>query len=434
MTEHRPRYAFDHHIFESSTFDCHKFINTVAHANGLEQVRTDLQDHLTTVQNNLLSLVHRDYADFVQLSSELEGVDVTLQECQRPIVDLHRATKQLKDAAEFSLDTIRSGLRRHDELAQEHTDMSEMLCALQMLALGEQLLSRARGGTTEESEEDDDQMGSEEAIVEECAVLERVARLLAHLQVLQSQIQSNNDGTNKDRQDIVTILRVRSTSIQHQLLRRLEVSYGTEVVPDSTSGDLIVNRDAMLYCLRAYSSGTDEVVMEASVVFAKLVMGPFLNEFVTQGRLDGKGKRGSCEGLSNILECITNYIKNSCRAVLDVVREMNSTAAADGRQTFSMIEDGVWAPIAAQLKERLGHQVSGGQGEGEGVSWSCLFSSLSVFVHALTFFFICVFALLPSCFRCQTWICFIKITKPCIGLYMSNCPKQRGAPRLKKSS
>ena len=176
MTEHRPRYAFDHHIFESSTFDCHKFINTVAHANGLEQVRTDLQDHLTTVQNNLLSLVHRDYADFVQLSSELEGVDVTLQDCQRPIVDLHRATKQLKDAAEFSLDTIRSGLRRHDELAQEHTDMSEMLCALQMLALGEQLLSRARGGTTtEESEEDDDQMGSEEAIVEECAVLERVA-------------------------------------------------------------------------------------------------------------------------------------------------------------------------------------------------------------------------------------------------------------------
>ena len=104
--------------------------------------------------------------------------------------------------------------------------------------------------------------------------------------------------------------------------------------------------------------------MEASVVFAKLVMGPFLNEFVTQGRLDGKGKRGSCEGLSNILECITNYIKNSCRAVLDVVREMNSTAAADGRQTFSMIEDGVWAPIAAQLKERLGHQVSDGQGEG----------------------------------------------------------------------
>ena len=104
MTEHRPRYAFDHHIFESSTFDCHKFINTVAHANGLEQVRTDLQDHLTTVQNNLLSLVHRDYADFVQLSSELEGVDVTLQECQRPIVDLHRATKQLKDAAEFFFD------------------------------------------------------------------------------------------------------------------------------------------------------------------------------------------------------------------------------------------------------------------------------------------------------------------------------------------
>ena len=308
--------SFDVNTFASNKFDCTTFVRNIAAATAtqndssststttttLNQVRSDLQDHLTAIQNDLLSLVHRDYADFVQLSSELEGVDVTLDRCRNPLIDLHRATEQLRDAAAFSLETIQSGLNRHDVLENEHADMSEMLRALQILLLGEDLLASSS------------KLSDEDGAIEECALLERVSRIIAHVHILEEQIRStpittristtpttptippptttfdNADDTNQDRHEIVMMLQVRGSLLKRQLLKRLEVSYGTEVVPDSASGDLVVNQDAMLYCLRAYSSGTTDVAVEASKVFAKLVMSPFLNEFVTQGRLDGKGK------------------------------------------------------------------------------------------------------------------------------------------------
>ena len=135
------------------------------------------------------------------------------------------------------------------------------------------------------------------------------------------------------------------------------MSYGTEVVPDSTSGTLIINSNAMSYCLRAYSSGTQDIVNEASNVFARLVTQPFLNEFVTQGRLDGKGKRGSCEGFQNVLECILNFIKDDCRSILEIVKSMNQTMKQDNRLEIHLLMIGIWEPISKYLNDRLGHQL-----------------------------------------------------------------------------
>ena len=51
----------------------------------LESVRTDLREYSSSLENELVELINKDYTDFVNLSSNLAGIDEVLNELREPL-------------------------------------------------------------------------------------------------------------------------------------------------------------------------------------------------------------------------------------------------------------------------------------------------------------------------------------------------------------
>lgn len=51
----------------------------------MESVLADLQEYTRTLDSELLELINKDYADFVNLSSNLVGLDKVLNDLRKPL-------------------------------------------------------------------------------------------------------------------------------------------------------------------------------------------------------------------------------------------------------------------------------------------------------------------------------------------------------------
>ena len=55
---------------------------------GLESLRTDLGTYLKVLRSSMIDLINRDYADFVNLSSNLVGLDASIGKLEMPLGQL----------------------------------------------------------------------------------------------------------------------------------------------------------------------------------------------------------------------------------------------------------------------------------------------------------------------------------------------------------
>ena len=118
---------------------------------------------------------------------------------------------------------------------------------------------------------------TEESTIEECATLERAARLLSHVRSLQADLRRSHEALvaaakaaggltaadlshslGHQHGHVDALLSNRTRQLENKLVSRLEVTYGSEIVPDILAGgdyrsSVNVNTLALSYCLRAYS-------------------------------------------------------------------------------------------------------------------------------------------------------------------------------------
>lgn len=128
----------------------------------------------------------------------------------------------------------------------------------------------------------------------------------------------------------------RVIQIRNQLLGRLEQEFATEIVPDRLyERQHQVNVTAIQDYLTAY-----ELLGETSTVhdiISTSVIEPFAQDLLTKGNLDGKGKRGSCEGLAGIYSSFLKFIQQHFQPFL----------------TLDLLGDAIWTPFQHLLSTRL---------------------------------------------------------------------------------
>lgn len=76
--------AVDRKAFTAPDFDPDRFLSTRRHL-GLERLKVDLNRHLKLLKTELVELINRDYQDFINLSTNLKGVDVAIHDLSRPL-------------------------------------------------------------------------------------------------------------------------------------------------------------------------------------------------------------------------------------------------------------------------------------------------------------------------------------------------------------
>lgn len=87
-----PKNAVERSAFTAPDFDPDTFLSSRRHL-GLERMKAELNTHLKQLKTELVELINRDYQDFINLSTNLKGVDKDIEELKTPLADMEIQVK-----------------------------------------------------------------------------------------------------------------------------------------------------------------------------------------------------------------------------------------------------------------------------------------------------------------------------------------------------
>lgn len=87
-----PNNAVERSAFTATEFDPDTFLSSRRHL-GLERMKTELNTHLKSLKTELVELINRDYQDFINLSTNLKGVDKDIEDLKTPLANMEVEVK-----------------------------------------------------------------------------------------------------------------------------------------------------------------------------------------------------------------------------------------------------------------------------------------------------------------------------------------------------
>ncbi|GJS26809.1 conserved oligomeric Golgi complex subunit 2 [Tanacetum coccineum] len=123
--DHHPTW-FNQSIFLNPSFTSESYISDLRTFVPFETLRSELQSHLTSLKNELVELINRDYGDFVNLSSKLVDVDGAVLRMRAPLLEIREKVVGFRSDLEMSLSELKSGLRERS-VASEAREVLELL-------------------------------------------------------------------------------------------------------------------------------------------------------------------------------------------------------------------------------------------------------------------------------------------------------------------
>lgn len=108
---------FKSELFLSSNFDSESYISELRTFVPFETLRSELQAHLSSLNHELIDLINRDYADFVNLSTKLVDVDAAVVRMRAPLLEMREKIEGFRGSVEASLVSLQSGLKQRSEAA-----------------------------------------------------------------------------------------------------------------------------------------------------------------------------------------------------------------------------------------------------------------------------------------------------------------------------
>ena len=97
---------------------------------SLDTLRDDLGVYLKVLRSSMIELINQDYADFVNLSTNLVGLDQGINAIRDPLGVVNEEIIEARSELSLVLDNVRRKLSRQERIRQE----KEMLGSLQQVA------------------------------------------------------------------------------------------------------------------------------------------------------------------------------------------------------------------------------------------------------------------------------------------------------------
>jgi len=97
---------------------------------GLDVLRDDLGIYLKVLRSSMIELINQDYADFVNLSTNLVGLDQGIDRIKEPLEGFHQEISIVNENIKDSLESVKLKLARQETIRKD----KERLSSLQMVA------------------------------------------------------------------------------------------------------------------------------------------------------------------------------------------------------------------------------------------------------------------------------------------------------------
>ncbi|KAI3919573.1 hypothetical protein MKX01_018396 [Papaver californicum] len=265
---------FKPNSFLQPNFNPESYISDLRTFVPLNNLRSELQSHLSSLKSELIELINRDYTDFVNLSTKLVDIESSISRMRAPLNDLRDKILLFRDSVEGSLLGLQNGLRKRGEAENVREVLELLLDTFHVVSKVEKLIkelpsvptdwSNGEGNSTENSSLSNGnslQHAENETSVRETQsmLLERISSEMNRLKFYIAHAQNFPFIENMEK-------RIQSAS---QLL-------------DASLGHCFVNglehRDAnVIYnCLRAY--GAIDNTTGAEEIFRTTILSPLVQQ------------------------------------------------------------------------------------------------------------------------------------------------------------
>uniref|UniRef100_A0A182PU17 Conserved oligomeric Golgi complex subunit 2 n=1 Tax=Anopheles epiroticus TaxID=199890 RepID=A0A182PU17_9DIPT len=296
--------CFDKNEFMKKTFSVDEFLHENRNAGSLEIIRDDLGVYLKVLRSAMIELINQDYADFVDLSANLIGLDQQIDAIEGPLKKLRDEVEQVKTALEGSMGEIATCLEQKKLLRSYKK-------SLQSLGRAQASLSKLQGMLLGERKDQFD------ATLLERAALESI-QLQFNIKFCRSFL---DDGKQRLAQELWS-----------ELLARLR-GYFMRALGEPDAKELE-------RCLRIYC--TLDECCTAEEVFRSEVVAPFMNRVISESSL-----QNSPQGLTGIYNQILDFVSMRMKQLCQLTKRNGKVKG------YNFIVNSFWAEVERRMETNM---------------------------------------------------------------------------------
>ncbi|XP_023338377.1 conserved oligomeric Golgi complex subunit 2 [Eurytemora carolleeae] len=131
----KPDFSVDNFFIEQSVKDT-----------PLDTLRDDLGIYLKVLRSSMIELINDDYADFVNLSTNLVGLDSSIVKLQEPLIKVQTEVELASKGIESTLNTVKTKLEQQAAIREKKENLSSLQHIWETLGKIERMLAKETQG------------------------------------------------------------------------------------------------------------------------------------------------------------------------------------------------------------------------------------------------------------------------------------------------
>ncbi|XP_037841952.2 conserved oligomeric Golgi complex subunit 2 isoform X2 [Chlorocebus sabaeus] len=313
--------CFDKDEFMKENFDVDHFVSDCRKRVQLEELRDDLELYYKLLKTAMVELINKDYADFVNLSTNLVGMDKALNQLSVPLGQLREEVLSLRSS-------VSEGIRAVDERVSKQEDIrKKKMCVLRLIQVIRSVEKIEKILNSQSSKETSALEASSPLLTGQ--ILERIATEFNQLQF--HAVQSKGMPLlDKVRPRIAGITAMLQQSLEGLLLEGLQTS----------------DVDIIRHCLRTYA--TIDKTRDAEALVGQVLVKPYIDEVIIEQFVESHPS-----GLQVMYNKLLEFVPHHCRLLREVTGGAISSEKGNTVPGYDFLVNSVWPQIVQGLEEKL---------------------------------------------------------------------------------
>ncbi|KAI9024918.1 hypothetical protein CLU79DRAFT_813755 [Phycomyces nitens] len=333
-----PRQAVERSAFTAAEFDPDRFLSSRRHL-GLERLKTELNNHLRLLKAELIELLNRDYQDFINLSTNLKGVDRAMDDLMRPLTRMETQVKTASVHFQQVIDALEKQLDQRAHVRDKKACLKLLLNIHDSVTKVESLLE-INVDTTKTSVNTPavvDAEGSDVSV--DIGLGKQIERVAIEFNQMQHLV-----GRGKDlpfvTENAWRITRIKDT-LQSKLSKTLSGAlWQLKDNPADKAAHL-----SLVQCLRTYAL-IDQVQVAENLIRQELVR-PFLSKVITKKALDihrtGRSPEPTVHPLTAMYAKILKFASTDLQPIIEITqRTLKGT-------NYEVLVNSLWVEVVEKI-------------------------------------------------------------------------------------
>uniref|UniRef100_A0A3Q2DBG6 Conserved oligomeric Golgi complex subunit 2 n=1 Tax=Cyprinodon variegatus TaxID=28743 RepID=A0A3Q2DBG6_CYPVA len=323
--------CFDKDVFMKDDFDVDQFVAECRKQVQLEEMREDLELYYKLLKTAMVELINKDYADFVNLSTNLVGMDKALNQLSVPLGQLREEVMSLRSCVSEVIQAIDNQLSKQEDLQKKKVCVLRLIQVVRSVEKIEKILHSQSSKDSNPLENSSPLLAGQ--------ILERIATEFNQLQF--HAVQSKGMPLlDKVRPRIAGITSMLQQSLEGLLIEGLQTS----------------NVDMVRHCLRTYA--TIDKTRDAEALVGQVLVKPYMDQVIVE-----EAVKSNPSGLQMMYSRLLDFVPHHCRLLREVTGGAISSDKADTVPGYDFLVNSVWPEMIKGIEERLAYIFNPGNPE-----------------------------------------------------------------------